>query len=292
MQAVLIIAHSDVEQVSRLANLLTSYFEVYIHFDKKLLLTRVQTDRLDTNKHIHYFSKINVHWGGWSIGQVAVELMQHALKNPKVKYLHLISGQDWPLQNIEKIYKFYENNDQIYLQHYSVKGKRKTGEPMIWWQKYYFPYDHINRRTFYGKVYHRLSLAIQTVLRVDKLKKLNINQEIYSGANWCDIPRDAAKYALEYLHNHPNLRSMLETGCFSDEFWLQTILCNSKKYKSRLNNNIHRFILMKHQHGSRPAILDRSNLNQIKGSDAQFGRKFVSPYSNSLMDIINEKIIG
>lgn len=290
MQAVLIIAHRDVDQVIQLANILAPRFEVYIHFDKKLSLTNQQTSELKSNRHVHHFSKIDVHWGGWSIGQVAVDLMKWALKNPDISYLHLISGQDWPVQPIDKIYQFYEKNNQIYLQHYNVVGKKKTGEPMIWWQKYYFPYDRMNRRTFYGKIYHRLNLIVQTICRVNKFKKLNIHYDIYSGANWCDIPRDAAEYALAYFDNHPNLRKMLATGCFSDEFWLQTILCNSAEYRNRLNNNIHRYILMEHQHGSRPAILDMSNVKQIESSDAQFARKFVSPYSDELLKHVNKNV--
>ena len=58
----------------------------------------------------------------------------------------------------------------------------------------------------FGKFYHRALLLGQTLFRVDKFKKLNIDLEIYAGANWVDLPRDAASYCINYLESHPNLQ--------------------------------------------------------------------------------------
>ena len=43
-------------------------------------------------------------------------------------------------ENVEKIYDFYENNTNIYMTASPVEGAKKSGEPLIWWQKYYFNY--------------------------------------------------------------------------------------------------------------------------------------------------------
>ncbi len=42
------------------------------------------------------------------------------------------------------------------------------------WQKYYFDYDKINRRTTFGKIYHRYTLLKQTLLHVDKFKECSL----------------------------------------------------------------------------------------------------------------------
>lgn len=289
MQAVLIIAHRDLQQVVSLAELMHQKFEVYIHFDKKMTLPDDTQEKLSA-EGIHYYQQIDVHWGGWSIGQVAVNLMKEALKNPEITYFHVISGQDWPLQPIDKIYDYFEHTNKVFMTFFKAKDVKKTGEPVIWWQKYYFHYDEMNRRTLYGKLFHRFSLIIQTLLRVNKFNKLGINLEIYSGANWCDLPRDVTSYALKYLDNHPELLQMLKTGCFSDEFWMQTIICNSQ-YKERICPDIHRYIVMEKKHGSRPAILDDADYAQIVEGNYFWGRKFVRPYSSELMSKLNKETL-
>ena len=288
MQAVLIIAHRDIEQVLSLSEILSTRFEVYVHFDKKMHVSDGIKQKL-REKGIKFYQQIDVHWGGWSIGQVAINLMKEALKHPDISYLHLISGQDWPLQPINTIYNYYEENDKAYMKFFDATNIKKSGEPIIWWQKYYYNYDNMNRRTLYGKIYHRVSILVQTILRVNKFKKLGIELTIYSGSNWCDLPRDIAVYTLRYLDEHPNLLQMLKTGCFSDEFWMQTIIGNSN-YKGRISTDFHRYILWEKKHNSYPAILDENDYKRICKGNFFWGRKIVKPYSNKLVDKLNKRI--
>ena len=147
MQAVLILAHKNFDQVAQLSKLLQRKFEIYIHFDKKYRLTAQQVEWLQENS-IHYISEIEVHWGGWSIGEAAFRLIKLAISNPKITHVHLISGQDWPVMNIDDLYNFYENNDHIYCVYHKASEYRITNELPEWWQKFYFNYDTVNRRTF------------------------------------------------------------------------------------------------------------------------------------------------
>ncbi|KRL05798.1 beta-1,6-N-acetylglucosaminyltransferase [Liquorilactobacillus oeni] len=288
MQAVLILAHKNVDQVISLSNLLKKRFLVLVHFDTRLSLTDQDKEKLQKND-IDYISEVEVHWGSWSIAQAAISLMKKALENSKVKYLHVISGQDWPVADLSKVYNFYENNDKIYMEYNRSKDVKKSGESVILWQKYYFNYDRINRRSGFGKFYHRFLLAAQTILRINKFKKYNIELEIYNGPNWVDMPRDAVEYCLGYLEAHPELLKVFQTGCFSDEFWMQTILVNSPKYKERIVKDNHRYINWKKQNGSYPAVLDERNFESITKSGCHFGRKFDWKYSEKLIDRLNEK---
>lgn len=243
---------------------------------------------LNKNK-IHYTSEIYVNWGSWSIGAATVLLMKEALKNPQIDYIHVISGQDWFTDKPQNIYDRFKNDNKIYMTYFKATEIKKAGEPIIWWQKYYFNYDKINRRSMFGKFYHRGLLLIQTLFRVNKLKKLGIDLEIYSGENWVDMPRDAVEYCINYLDSHPNLLKMLQTGCFSDEFWMQTILCNSLKFRQRIVKNHHRYIKWQKQHDSYPAILDMSDFDNIINGDYIFARKFDTKYSKKLISNLNNK---
>lgn len=289
MQAILILAHKDIEQLLQLTNKLNGEFEIYIHIDKKARLTNVQRDKLNILPHVHYISTQNVHWGAWSIVQATIDLMNLALKEPKNNYFHLISGQDWPVKQPHKIYNFFNNNNKLYIWNYESAKYRKSGEPLVDWQKFYFNYDRINRRSTYGKIYHRMSMILQTLFRVNKLKKLGIDLTLYNGSQWVDLPRDAVEYLINYLTEYPNVLQMFKTGFCSDEFWIPTILKNNSYFDKRIDTNNHRYIDWRERNGSFPAILDESDFNKIQKSDALFMRKIEFPKSEKLITLLGEK---
>lgn len=288
MQAVLILAHKNIDQVIELASRLSTDFEIYIHLDKKANITVDQSRKI---KKITkgYISKYDVKWGSYSIVKATIDLMKMALNNNQNTYFHLISGQDWPLMSPAKIYEYFEHTNQIYMNYWPAVSMRKTGEPEIWWAKYYFNYDSINRRTTFGKVYHRLLLLVQTVLRINKLNKYGLKEDyIYAGQEWVDIPRDALEFAITYYEQHPNLEKIFSTSFCSDEMWLQTILCNSE-FKPRIEKNIHHYIEMTEKHGSRPAILDEEDYSKIISGNYWWGRKVERPISDKLINLLDEK---
>ena len=92
MQAMLILAHKNVDQVLQLASKLNRRFEVYIHFDTKCPVSEKEKSFMDDNG-IKHISEVDVNWGSWSIGEVAYRLMKLALKNPDISYVHVISRQ-------------------------------------------------------------------------------------------------------------------------------------------------------------------------------------------------------
>ena len=162
------------------------------------------------------------------------------------------------------------------------KGIKKFGEPIILWQKYYFYYDKIKRKSTYGKIYHRFSMLYQFIKRVNKFKDLNINYEIYQGSQWMSLPRDVAVYCLNYMKENENYREMLKTGFCSDEVMFQTILCNSI-FKDRIENNNYRYINWTRKNNSYPAILDESDLDNIQKGEYHFARKFDNNISRKLI---------
>ena len=208
--------------------------------------------------------------------------MRKALQNPHISYVHIISGQDWPAADINHIYCFYEDKNLGYMDYARAEGVVKTYELIIYWQKFYFDYDAIPRKTLFGKVYHRVSMLIQYLFRVDKLKNLNLDIELYQGSQWCSLPREMVEYLLKEMQDE-KLYKLFSTGFCSDEFWMQTILCNSD-YTDRLVNDNKRFILWKKQYDSYPGILDESNYNAILARSPHFMRKIDLKTSGALLE--------
>lgn len=286
-------AHQHFDQLVELTELLSKKFNVYIHIDRNANINPATIDQLNQLTAAPVIQTQAVHWGGYSIAQAAIDLMNLALKDSDNTYFHLISGEDWPLKPLDQIYNFYENNDKIYMNYWRMLDKIKTHEPQIWWVKYYFHYDHMNRRSTFGKIYHRLLLAVSGMLRINKLKKYQLDEDqMYAGQNWVDIPRDALEYALKYYHEHPTLKTVFKSSFCPDEMWLQTVLCNSN-YRSKIDKNIHRYIIVRKPdqlHGIKPTVLTlKSDYDTIKQNNAFFGRKFISPDSDSLRQKLMEE---
>lgn len=287
MQAVLILAHKNIGQVIDLATILSKSFNVYIHLDIKASISQDEKEKLK-KLPVNVYSKYNAKWGSYNIVRSTVLLMEEALKNKENTYFHLISGQDWPLESPQKIYEKFEKDQKIYMDYWKAIDKEKSNEKLIWWVKYYYNYDQINRRSLFGKIYHRLILLFQRMLRVDKLKRLGIQEElIYAGQEWVDIPREPLQYAINKYKNDEKLKRLFQSSFCSDEMWLQTILCNSP-YRDQINKNINRFIKWERKHGSYPAILDEEDYNEILKSGCFWGRKFEKPISNELIEKLSK----
>lgn len=288
MQAVLILAHKDIDQLLQLTKRLNGVFEVYIHIDKKAQITNHQQDVLNALPHVHWISTQNVHWGAWSIVQATIDLMNLALKKSDNKYFHLISGQDWPVKRPQEICDFFSGNNKLYIWNYESAKYRKSGEPLVDWQKFYFNYDKINRRSTYGKIYHRVSIILQTIFRINKLKKLGINLTLYNGSQWVDLPRDAVEYLISYLNANQSVLQMFKTGFCSDEFWIPTILRNNPLFAARIDTNNYRYIDWHKKHDSFPAILDENDFSKILNSGKLFMRKVRFPESSKLINELDE----
>ena len=287
MQAICIIAHNNFDHIIKLCDNLREAFEIYIHFDKKMILSSDDVKYLQNNK-IHYMQEISAHWGAWGICEATKLLLKEICKNSSITYVHIISGQDYPVIKASEIYDFYNNDNKIYMTTELAKNVKKSHEPVLLWMKYYFNYDKIDRKSFYGKVFHRFSLILQTLLRINKFKRLNIQEIIYCGSQWMDLPIDAVNYLLETFENSHSLQQLFKTGFCSDEFWIQTILCNSK-FANRIVQNNHRYIKWEKQNGSYPAILDERDYINVCNGDFHFMRKISYPYSCKLLDMIDNR---
>lgn len=287
MQAMLIMGHCDPEQIKDLVSVLKSNFEIYLHLDLAMENASSLINEI-AGEHVHCYQKFRVHWGGFSIAAAAIFLMKEALKNPDIDYVHVISGQDYPAISPEDIYRFYDDNNHIYMTYQLSKEVWKSGENLLSWQKFYFNYDQVNRKTLFGKVYHRVLLYGQRILHVDKLKKYHVDLEIYDGANWMDLPRPALQYLISYYDGHENVRKVFQTGFCPDEFWAQTILMNSA-WKEKVINNNHRYMQWVKTNGIHPAVLDSSCIPELEKGDYHFFRKADSMHSVELKQYIRQK---
>lgn len=281
MQAVVITAYREPEQVYKLAECLSKKFLVYIHFDKKMNAESIGEQHFERLLNVHVYSLFHVNWGGVNHLWAILYLCREALKNKDVSYVHIISGEDYPCKRPEEIYAFFEEKEIVGL-HFTDISRNK----LVHTQKYYAFVNIINYKKIYWKIFVRALWLLQKIFKVNRLKKLSF--PLYLGLVWGDVPRGALEYCFDFVHKNPEFLVFLEYGSASEEVFFGSILMQSDYWKQRCVQNNFRYIKWEKRNGSYPAILEESDFAEIAVSDAFFVRKVRLPFSEGLLRRLNQ----
>lgn len=210
-------------------------------------------------------------------------LCREALKNTDVTYVHIISGEDWPVKSSEEVYEFFEGKDNIYLRFTEIETNK-----LIHTQKYYAFVNIINYKKIGWKLFVRGLWFLQKLLNVNRLKRLDF--PLYLGLIWGDIPRGALEYCFDFVRENPEFLVFLEYGSASEEVFFGSILMQSNYWREKCVQNNLRYMKWEKRNGSYPAILDESDLDEAISGEYMFMRKVRFPISENLIKKINEKI--
>lgn len=107
----LILAYNDPENLYRLINRLNDRADFYIHIDKKSEIKEFTTLFEDYPNVTFIKDRVKVYWGGFSIVQAELNLVETALSknNSYMRYV-LLSGSDYPIKDTKEIHRFFEQN--------------------------------------------------------------------------------------------------------------------------------------------------------------------------------------
>jgi len=103
MIAILVYVHKNKELAQRLINkLIHKEVDVYVHVDSKYNAESFDNAKIIKNRH-------SINWGDKSIVDSIICSLSE-IKNSKYTHCILISSQDYPIVNINKIVDFLKNN--------------------------------------------------------------------------------------------------------------------------------------------------------------------------------------
>lgn len=299
MHAYLIMAHKNVNQITTLLKLL-DYCDndIYIHIDKK---SNEETKNYDFSKicrksKVYQYSVINLRWGNISQIHCELFLMRKAHENKKYEFYHLLSGMDLPLKNQKYIHDFFDKNDGKEFVNFS--GKQKTAEMLIndrvryyWGTRWYnlIPYK------FSMQIMRKLdffSIRIQKVLRIDRIRKRNIN--LYHGAQWVSLTDD---FIVDLLKNEKNIYDQYKASYCSDEVFVQTFIMDHKKWFDRLyipkiENGFESIVRKIDWERGGPYTWHKEDFEELVNSDFLFARKFDENVDSEIIDMIYDYIVG
>lgn len=280
MQAIIISAYKDPNYLKRLIRFFDKNFKIFVHLDKK---SKIDPEDIKVNDNVYVYKQFLINWGSWNHLRAIYFLIQEALKNKDISYIHIISGSDLPVKKLNEFDKF-ENCNKIYMEHFKVIDLNN---------------QLINRRYQYGTRFPNLDQREWKVKLANKLYELshspkpNIGEfqanQLYKGLIWLSLPRKVGEYVIKYEKKH-NFISKLKYVTVPEEFYFQTILENSPFYEDIASNNLVYNDWSKLRNGSLPAILDESDYLKIKEGPYFFARKMDSTISASLINKVSNTI--
>lgn len=290
-QAILITAYTNYNQLIDLVQSFDDRSNIFIHIDKKSVNAGHITEELKALPNVrHCEQKYKVHWGGINHLHAILDLSKIALEDDENGYFHLITGMDVPIHLGDRFNQFITNHahqSTNYLENFTLPAKQwpHGGMDRI---EFYNPYDHINAKTFLGKV---SLFMISKIQRSIQLKRpCDFDFQLFGGSTYWTLHRNTLQYVVNYTEENPEFLNRLKFSFCAEEIYFQTIIMNSEYADQVVNDNL-RYIDWHSGRGGYPAFLDESDLTAIQKSNKIFARKIDSS-KNGLSSLLMTQEIG
>lgn len=276
----LILAHSQPQQLNRLINALQHPDAAfYIHLDSK-------TDsapflKLIQGENIFFVRKReNVRWGAYSMVQATLNGFEEILAaGVAYDYVNLLSGQDYPLQNPEKIHQWLNDSyPQQFMEFLPVETE---------WQ------EAITRLTNYHFVHFNVPGKFTLEAWANRwlpARKMPNNWVAVGRSQWFTITLEAVKFLVKTLQENPRIVRFFKLTWGVDELIFQTILYNSPFQKAMVNDNL-RYIDWSEGKSS-PKTLTREDELSLLNSGKLFARKFNAEIDKTILDRLDARLLS
>ena len=265
--AFLIMAHKNYKQLSTLIKLLDNpRVDIYLHVDKR---SPKYTPPRTKYSQLLQIPNMRTNWGGFSLVECELCLLEKALASGTYSFIHLLSGQDLPIKPLNEILAFFDDHEQFNFIFYN-KPEGSTGNYHR--VRYYHPFQDIKpRRRSIWSVSQRIIVDIQKCIGIDRTKKYE--GTFKSGSQWWSIKPDLAEFILS--ERDQIYRLFRYTMC--DEMFVQTLVFNSDYYntlyiKEEFDQHANQRMIV-FQNGA-PHIWTMRDFEKVKNSDLLFARKF------------------
>jgi len=283
MHAVLITAYKDYASLERLVRRLDrDFFKIYVHVDRRSAIHRSQMEELErlgasVTKDYH------VRWGTMTHLYAMIDLLRQAMAVGGVDYVHLISGQDYPLCDPAEFER--RCGGRIFMNYACVDDDSDYIKDRYRLRNlfYFLQFGSgVSNRLYY--LFDAPSRWLQRRMGLFR-KRVGSFETLYKGTAWMSFPASAAVDLLGDEVARQFLKAV-RTTYLPEEIFFQTYFLNSRLRGSVVNEDL-RYIDWSNRNGSIPAFLDESDLEPILRSNALFARKMSSDISAELLDQID-----
>lgn len=234
--AFIIMAHGNWDLLARLiARLDDKDHILVIHIDKKSHFSDADQARIAAvpkKAEILFAERRNVTWGGYSMVQCELHLMQEALKYD-FDYLHLLSGVDYPIKPLFQFHQFFlENSGKEFV---NLASQEFTQKQLFRYDIYHLWQDTVGRSRFHPLFYpNKLLCCLQRWIPIVHRAAKYPNIRFECGSQWFSITKDFARYVLEHS---ALVEQLFQYSFCSDEIFMQTMLVNSPYFANWIGHD-------------------------------------------------------
>ncbi|MBE5882490.1 MAG: hypothetical protein E7289_09355 [Lachnospiraceae bacterium] len=286
-QAYLITAYKDAASLFELAGLFTQTGYVYIHIDKKS--KTITDDDIEKLNHIPgcvAIRKYDIKWGGFNHVKAILELIMMAVSNHDVAYMHMLTGEDFPLVSPQKLDEMFLSDSHIYMSYIKPED---LPEAVTVRYRYYNWFQDKNVKNKALWMLQHMTVLLQKRCGVFREGIGEFNR-IYKGLVYISMPKEAAAYVVEYVARHEEFWEDLYKCQVPEEFFFQTIFMNNNEWSEKVTDRELRYMDWSRGDGSSPAYLTEADYDKVKASGCLFARKFHPEMSLGLREKLREEI--
>lgn len=293
--AYLIAAYNNSFVLSKLLHLIDDERnDIYVHVDKKV--KDFDAERFAgqcQHSRLTFVPRTKVFWGDYSQIDSILRMMRVALGHGDYSYIHLLSDSDLPLRSPDRIHRFFdENRGKEFV---AFNELSRFGET---WVALIHPFNRQmrSRHAVVRSVAARLdatSLRVQRRLGVDRVASAPV--EVKYGSDWYSITADLAAHVLS---QERTLRRLLRRALIPTEFYVQTVLWNSRFRESVFDpadpyrSNM-RMIDFKQGDGrGSPVTWTVAHLPELLEADRIFARKFDAGVDREVIELICSHVLN
>jgi glycosyltransferase involved in cell wall biosynthesis len=275
--AYLILAHKNPNQLLRLVNALTAngvYF--FIHIDKKMEESAFKSVIANDNV-VFCKNRKTVNWGGFSMIEATMELIGEMAEHIGFPdYVHLLSGQDFPLKSNKYIFNYFERNKGTnFVEYFTIPCSNWTNRGL-------------------DRIKYKWDIDNRGFERTPELRNMNLLGPIsdvtpYGGSQWWSLTGECVSDIFDKCKNGNELYEFYRYTSIPDEMLFQTFLMNSK-FKDTVKNNNLRKINWNSAVVS-PKIWKIGDFEELNKSLRLFARKFDENEDNLILNKMETHLI-
>lgn len=278
MHAAAITAFKDPAMLATLVDaLIERDFLVFVHIDRRSRFPAETIAAIEAKGGI-VERRYRVVWGGYTHLLALVGLIRRAVADPRVTYVHTLSGQDYPIKSAAEIGRICDG--RIFLCSEPLAETDAEIQHRFRSRKFLYP---IERWRSIPRPFARAVDWAQSALGIARRRTRDFTAtQIFKGLVWLSMPVEVARHTVEspvarrFLHD-------LRLSHLPEEFFFQTVIAHSP-FADRIFGDELRYMDWDLRDGVRPAVLDLRDLSALAASPALFARKFDSRKSAELID--------
>lgn len=279
--AYIIHAYKNPKQLKRLITSLSSletYF--FIHIDKKIDIAQFEKE-LSGTKNIFWVKREYSNWGTIATVKAVLNGIKQALDlNLNLEYFYFLSGQDYPIKNIQTIEDFFNHNrEKNFLTYSELPNKDWKNGGLHRFNRFHFI---ISKNRYIRRIVNTVNFFLPRRVMPYSLKP-------FGGDFYIGLSRKSAEYVMNFIDSHPKYIRFFKYSYIPEEMFFQTILLNNPSVAEKTESKTLTYADWSKPKGPYPAIIQSSDLDNLIKSDCLFARKFDIGVDESIFDLLDNK---